>query len=270
MPIRIFPILTARRTTPTTSLNGSYLPTGEQFRQRILSGSFRTESSRKRKLAEFKSPSPSPSDALPGVAEVQRAFDRLHDMANENARKGNGHYLGRRLYIYMSGHGFAPSDQDQEAGVYTANVTRDRAGYHILGRYNADWFVRAACFDEVLLFMDCCRTLDPVEALNKPYAWVRNPDALDRVKCLYGFATQWSKSTRERKFHGVARGVFTTALLEGLKTATAGPDAKITTNSLYNYLSEHMKELWHPKIGTIRACRMNLTYTPTRNAAKAS
>jgi hypothetical protein len=207
----------------------------------VSSGIFRGS----KKLTEFKPPFPSPSDALPTVVDVQRAFDRLHDMANENAKKGKGHYLGRRLYIYLSGHGFGPSDQ--EAAVYTANVTRDRGGYHILGRYNADWFFHAACFDEVLLFMDCCRTRDPVEALNMPYAAVTDPDALDRVKYLYGFATQWSKSTRERKIDGVARGVFTKALLEGLKMAVDGPDAKITTNTLSDYLYNHMREFMAPE-----------------------
>jgi hypothetical protein len=166
-------------------------------------------------------------------------------MASANARKGNGYYLGRRIYIYLSGHGFAPLDT--EAAVYTANATRDRVGYHILGRYNADWFFHAACFDEVLLFMDCCRQRDPLAPLNKPYSEVTSPDALTRVKCFYGFATQWSKNARERDFGGVTRGVFTTALLEGLRGAAAGPDGKITTCTLYDYLTEHMKEFMSPE-----------------------
>ena len=207
----------------------------------VSSGVFRG----RKKLTEFKPDSRSPIDALPGIAEIQRAFDRLHDMANENASKGKGHYLGRRLYIYLSGHGFAPSDQ--EAALYAANVTRDRLGYHILGRYNADWFFHAACFDEILLFVDCCRARNPVEDLNKPYAEVPDPDALTHVKCLYGFATQWSKNTRELKISGFARSVFTTALLEGLKIAAAGPDGKITTNTLSDYLYNHMREFMAPE-----------------------
>ena len=186
-----------------------------------------------------------PSDALPGLTEVQRAFDRLQDNAKKNAKQGNGYYLGRRIYIYLSGHGFAPSMD--EAALYMANVTRDRVGYHILGRYNADWFFHAACFDEVLLFMDCCRQLDPHAPLNKPYSEVMSPDALNRVKCFYGFATKWSKKARERNFGGVTRGIFTTALLEGLKGAAAGPDGKITTNTLYDYLIEYMKEFMAPE-----------------------
>jgi hypothetical protein len=203
----------------------------------------------RKRLEKFKPPFPSPVDAKPGVGEVQRAFDRLHAMANENARKGNGHYLGRRLYIYLSGHGFAPSDpsQVQEAALYMANVTRGSPGYSIPGRYNADWFFYAFCFDEILLFMDCCRDLDWENVIFRPYKWEKHPDAPTRVKCLYGFAAKWSKRTRELQIDGAVRSVFTTALLEGLKSAAAGADGKITTNSLYNYLTEHMKEFMVPE-----------------------
>jgi hypothetical protein len=188
-------------------------------------------------------PFDSPSDARPGVTEVQCAFDRLHDRYMANSRKG-GNYLGRRLYIYLSGHGFAPSDA--EAALLTANAARDRLAYHLLGRYNADWFFHAGCFDEVLLFMDCCRQREPGAPLNTPYKEVTSPDALTRVKYLYGFATQWSKNTREREIEGVTRGVFTTALLEGLRGAAAGPDGKITTNTLSDYLYNHMREFMAP------------------------
>lgn len=196
-----------------------------------------------RDLKPGKPPFPSPSDALPGVTEVQRAFDRLHDKYKANSMKGTN-YLGRRLYIYLSGHGFAPSDA--EAALLTANAARDRLMYHLLGRYNADWFFHAGCFDEVLLFMDCCRQREPGAPLNMPYKEATSPDALTRVKYLYGFATQWSKNARERDFGGVTRGVFTTALLEGLRGAAAGPDGKITTNTLSDYLYNHMREFMDP------------------------
>jgi hypothetical protein len=191
--------------------------------------------------SKFHPPFPSSSKALPGLTEVQRPFDELQEMAEANSRKGNGgYYLGRRIYIYLSGHGFGPSKE--EAAVYTANVTRSRMAYHILGNFFADWFFHAGCFDEILLFMDCCRSRAPLVPLNKPYSEVTSPDALDRVKCLYGFAAQWWKTTREQTIEGVTRGVFTTALLAGLKEKAAGPDGKITTDDLSNYLVNHMQE----------------------------
>jgi hypothetical protein len=134
--------------------------------------------------SDYKLPFGSPSDALPTLSEIQRAIDRLQYRAKEQARQGSGYKIGRRFYIYMSGHGFAPSED--EAAVFMANVTRECARYHILRRYNADWFYKPACFDEILLLRDSCRQHDPLAPLNRPYLEVMSPQ-MDRVKCVYGF-----------------------------------------------------------------------------------
>ena len=44
-----------------------------------------------------------------------------------------------------------------------ANATPERVGstYHVLGQYTADGFFKARCFEEVFLFMDCCREVFP-------------------------------------------------------------------------------------------------------------
>src|SRR4051812_32471991 len=45
------------------------------------------------------------SVARPMVIDIQSAFEDLQTIASENEDKGNGYQVGRRLYIYMSGHG---------------------------------------------------------------------------------------------------------------------------------------------------------------------
>jgi Caspase domain len=190
--------------------------------------------------SKFKPPFASSSDALPSLSEVQRALDRLHDRAISGGKAGNGMAIGRRLYLFFSGHGFSPDEN--EAAVYMANVARGRIGYHILGKYNADWFFNAGCFEEVLLFMDCCRQREVISSLNKPYDGVFDPTAPKRVKRLYAFATQWNKNARERPVGEVTRGVFTTALIAGLRGAAAGPDGLITTSTLRDFLTQHMGE----------------------------
>ena len=196
--------------------------------------------------SQFHPPFASRSDALPSTAEVHRALDRLHDHANQNAKAGNGMKIGRRLYLFFSGHGFSPTE-DNEAAVYMANVDRTSMAYHILGKYNADWFFNAGCFDEVLLFMDCCRQRELISSLNRPYEPVYDREAPDRVKKLYAFATQWNKNTRERQIGEVTRGVFTTALIAGLKGAAAGPDGRITTTTLQEFLIQHMGQFMTPE-----------------------
>jgi hypothetical protein len=59
--------------------------------------------------------------------------------------------------------------------------------------------------------------------------------------------TKWTKNARERPIVGVKRGIFTAALINGLKGAAAGPDGKITTTILADYLYNHMKEYMAPE-----------------------
>jgi hypothetical protein len=58
---------------------------------------------------------------------------------------GDGAVVGRRLYLYFAGHGFAPTDT--ETALLMANATRTRGGHHIPGRSYAEWFYRAGYFN---------------------------------------------------------------------------------------------------------------------------
>lgn len=181
-------------------------------------------------------------DARPIVNEVQRAFENLQKIAAQNDVDKNGYRVGRRLYIYMSGHGFAPTFE--ETGLLMANATPDRAGptYHVLGHYTADWFFRARCFEEVFLFMDCCREVFEVLGLNKSFSDRNGSGAITQVKRFYGLATMWSGIAREKDIDGVRRGVFTHALIKGLEGAACNPNTgKLTALSLKNFIYNAMK-----------------------------
>ena len=185
-------------------------------------------------------------DAKPTDAEVQALFDELDDIAQGNRERGEGQRVGRRLYLYMAGHGCAPLLD--ESVLLMANATRRRAGYHIPGKPWANWFYRAGYFDELLLFMDCCRESYPQAPLNVPaYIDVTAPDAVDRGRRFFAFGTKWSRLSRERPMaDGVVRGVFTAALLEGLKGAAAEPDGRVTAGSLAGYLLTGMQRFLSP------------------------
>src|SRR5262245_55141594 len=64
--------------------------------------------------SDYKPAPKTPDDARPMIMDVHSAFERLQNKAQQNADKGKGLQVGRRLYIYMAGHGFAPRD-DQTA-----------------------------------------------------------------------------------------------------------------------------------------------------------
>src|SRR5713226_2019709 len=87
--------------------------------------------------------------AKPTAEAVKEAIDKLHFIG-----ESGGAYVGRRLYLFMAGHGFAPSYTD--AALLMANAAINRTGHHFPGRPYADWFRESAFFKEVVLLMDCC------------------------------------------------------------------------------------------------------------------
>jgi len=177
-------------------------------------------------------------NAKPAAEQVQEFFEHLDTLARRRASR----MAGRRLYLYFSGHGFAP--EQEEVGLLMANATRDRLKHHIPGKAWANLFFRSGYFEEVLLFMDCCRTNLPHSIPNPPsFTASDNPQAIKNGRRLFVFATKWGTETRERVFKGKqTRGVFTVALLEGLRGRACAPGtSEVTTKSLRNYFHNSMR-----------------------------
>lgn len=194
--------------------------------------------------SKYTPPAKTPDDARPMIVDVQGAFERLQNKAEDNASKGKGLQVGRRLYIYMAGHGFAP--RDDQTALLMANAKRDRTGaiYHILGQYTADWFYKAKYFEEIILLMDCCRELYPVMGLNMSFSQSIAPGAVNKVKRFYGHATKWSRLSREKNINGVRRGIFTATLMKALEGGAVDPETgELTAQSLSDYLYTNMEGL---------------------------
>lgn len=195
--------------------------------------------------SDFQPPPQSATDAKPTAELIEEAFSRLDDEANKPQNNGR---VGRRLYLYLSGHGFAP-DFEQVA-LLMANANRNRTVLHILGKAYADWFYRAGYFQEVVLFMDCCQEKYR-KTIPRPIHFNErdSPGGLDDSRRFYGFGTKWSKLAQERLMEedGKVHGVFTTALLKGLAGAAADPaTGKITAGSLAGWLYDSMPRLLSP------------------------
>jgi hypothetical protein len=166
----------------------------------------------------------------PTTEQVDEAFTQIVDLP-----RGESGVAGRRLYIYMAGHGFSPTLED--AALLMANAARGKTGFHIPGRPYANWFRRARLFDEVVLFMDCCRENHSRAPLKNP-PWDEQTSAAAARAC-YGFATDWSRAAREGPVGNppAIRGKFTVALLEGLRGAAANPHTRsITGTSLKEFV----------------------------------
>jgi hypothetical protein len=170
--------------------------------------------------------------------------DAFRDLARQAFASGR---IGNRLYIFMAGHGFAPAtsfgpDLD-DAALLMANADLETLGLHVPGGPYANWFRAAAAFDEVLLFMDCCRDdfgRTPVHY--PPFAEKTDPGGAN-VRTLYAYATKWSYSAREKIIDkGEVRGVFSYALMEGLR-GKAAESGVVTGSSLEKYVFSRLPKL---------------------------
>lgn len=191
---------------------------------------------------------PPPTDVVvaePQQARIGQAFSRLELLAQSNRAQGKGLRVGRRLYIYAAGHGFAP--KRREGCLFTANATRVQT-HNVYATGWLEWFQDAGYFDEYVLWMDCCmdREFSIVpEAIPFRLQGVPRPPG----PTFIALAAPRPLRTVEREIpadgHRV-HGVFTWALLEGLRGAAADlQTASVTGHTLGGYLFNAVKGLLH-------------------------
>lgn len=183
-----------------------------------------------------------PSPWSPGLEEV---VDWMVELV-ETRSPGLDERIGRRLYLFLAGHGIGPGVD--EAGLLVPTTSTVAVKY-IAGTRYANFFRAAALFQEVLLFMDCCRDHDwELPDAYFPFREKPDPAAAHDVRILYAFATGFGRKSRERTFDGDAAvgGVFTRALLDGLACRAAAPDGRITAESLKRYVVRQVAALRVP------------------------
>ncbi len=152
--------------------------------------------------------------------------------------------IGRRLYIFLAGHGVGPDLDD--AGLLTAEATEDAPTY-VEGRRYANLFRGRAVFDEVVLIMDCCRDFDG-ELPDSVFPFKRKVDAggAHKVKHFYAYATGFGKAAREKDFGAEVHGIFSHVLIDGLKGGAVDGEGRITGPSLERYVKKQVKKLLPP------------------------
>jgi hypothetical protein len=159
---------------------------------------------------------PTIDDVKPTLDEVSRTFQRL----SNKAIKAENYYLGRRLYIFMSGHGILPTrsaspDFDEAALLMPDSVVWNYTK-HIGGRSHAEWFRAFGVFDEVVLFMDCCRQYQENVAPTPPLLPTIQPQR-DPARRFYAAGAELGSESWEQPFGNETRGVFTHVLLNALR-----------------------------------------------------
>jgi hypothetical protein len=182
---------------------------------------------------------PSATKGEPQQQRLRDAFDALVQAGKEKPRASRDDpMLGRRLYIYMSGHGFSPSRY--RGALYVANATPDN-GWHSYASGWLEWFQDNFYFKEYVLWMDCCMDrefgIDPENIMKKTSRFGRMGGT------FIAFAAPRQFKTVERPIkakNGEIHGVFTCALLEGLKGGAVDSEGQITGRSLADYVINGM------------------------------
>ena len=182
---------------------------------------------------------PTATKGEPQQQRLRDAFDALVQAGKEKPRASRDDpMLGRRLYIYMSGHGFSPSRY--RGALYVANATPDN-GWHSYASGWLEWFQDNFYFKEYVLWMDCCMDrefgIDPENIMKKTARFGRMGGT------FIAFAAPRQFKTVERPIeakNSEIHGVFTCALLEGLKGGAVDSEGQITGRSLADYLLNGM------------------------------
>ncbi len=129
----------------------------------------------------------------------------------------------RRLWLYFSGHGIGFPD-DEDAGILTADANPRRRNYsNIAGKAWAEIFRVSKAFEEVVLFMDCCRHETTRTSRGGPQG-LRSYVADPKGKMVAAFAAAPSRSAFEVNMpNGTPRGKFTIELEDLLKNPPSTP-----------------------------------------------
>src|SRR5688572_378330 len=94
-------------------------------------------------LSERPPPSDRGSISHPDLGDIQTALDEIQDRGYANDGRA-----GRRLWLYVAGHGVAPNVGD--AALVMANAKALRM-YHLPTEPYIKWFRASAMFDEVVV-----------------------------------------------------------------------------------------------------------------------
>lgn len=168
--------------------------------------------------------------------QLEAELLKFGPIAEFNKSQQRGFTVGRRIYLYMSGHGFVPLGV-QRACLFTANAN-EWAGYNVHATGWLNWLQEAGFFREYVLWMDCCmERITSFQPRDPPF---RQPlDVEPPLACFTAFAAQRPLRAVEAVIaedDNKVHGVFTWTLLEGLRGAAADRNGVVTGRSLADWV----------------------------------
>jgi hypothetical protein len=153
-----------------------------------------------------------------------------------------GQWAGRRLYIYISGHGWA--NRRDEAALVTAEASA-ASPLNVLVTSWIELMMQTAPFQELVFWGDTCATRTPLTRLfpcTLPGRFSMNSST---VRVFSAYAAPVGLVAVENEMpDGKWHGAFTYALLQGLRGAAATP---VTSDTLRDYLLNATRSFMSPR-----------------------
>ena len=178
-----------------------------------------------------------PNDANPTERALIRALDRLcrDPQRNWNER------VGRRLYLFLAGHGFTAGASISDPALFSA-VAQNGDTAHIAGYQYACRIANSGFFDEIVLVMDCCQDVLKASQVLDPTWSPPDRRKSSQVKLLQAYGAPRGLKAFERKADpaGATHGIFTSVLMDALRTAL--PDASGFVTGLT--LKAQLLQIW--------------------------
>lgn len=176
----------------------------------------------------------------PDTSEVDDAHptrDELEDLFRPLVKKAaKGKHIGKRLFVFCAGHGFADSQDAKSAALFAANA-ESTFPLHLAVLYYVNFLQRAWAFDEIIVVLDSCRSTNPMHEIGKPQLPRINPHANSgKVKVFVGYGAIFNSVSREREFDGISRGIFTMAFMDALKNAKPNTRGRVTGSMVKNHV----------------------------------
>jgi hypothetical protein len=165
-------------------------------------------------------------------------------------RSRTGVEVGRRLYLFFSGHGVAPPPPlDDDCALVMANASL-RAVRALIGGLAARTVRKAALFKEVMLVMDCCSGVSGnISASFETASFPADPTLPPRPFC-HVFAASWASTAAELNLPDPLdparpsswHGVLTHALIRGLQTA-CDENGDVTAKTLEDFIRRAVENM---------------------------
>jgi hypothetical protein len=187
--------------------------------------------------------SPADGPLTPNVGSIEDPIWIFFNQLYEGVRP-----IGRRLYLFMAGHGVNPIEGD-DCSLVAADSQINPLRV-LTGRMTAERVLKQPMFEEVVLFMACCRDVNTSATYcNLPMPGEPLPDA----KYLHGLAVKWAKRAVEKELPNpndptkppLWQSVFSHALLKSLRSAV-DDHGDITSLSLKNTVKALVTTLLPP------------------------